>query len=109
MIQQKYPDFLPDGLLEWIERQDEALLESGRRYGTEVEKLMKRTVIHNLKILFKDDWDLEIGSIKNDCVNRANAEIEKRYKEGLGRKEIPWTDMFFIIDYKSIYEKYSTS
>ena len=108
LIQQKYPDFLPDGLLEWVERQDEALLESGRRYGTEVEKFIKRNVIHNLKILFKDDWDLEIGSIKNECVNRANAEIEKRYKEGLGRKEIPWTDMFFILDYKAIIEKYWT-
>lgn len=108
LVNQQYPEFLPDGLLEWIERQDTALLESGRRYGTEVEKYIKRNVIQNLKLLFKDDWDLEIGSIKNECVNRANAEIEKRYKEGLGRKEIPWTDMFFIMDYKTIIEKYWT-
>ncbi|TFW70050.1 hypothetical protein C3Y98_11315 [Methylotenera oryzisoli] len=108
LVHQKYPHFLPDGLADWIERQDMALLEDGRRYGTEVEKYIKKNVIHNLKILFKDDWDLEIGSIKNECVNRANADIEKRYKEGFGRRDIPWTDMFHILDYKTIIEKFWT-
>ncbi|MGR3636534.1 MAG: hypothetical protein ACU0BK_11515 [Shimia sp.] len=32
--------------------------------------------------------------------------MEKNYKEGLGRTEIPWTDQFFIKDYKNIIEKY---
>ncbi len=108
LIQLKYPNYLPEGLADWIERQDMALLEDGRRFGTEVEKYIKKNVIHNLKILFKDDWDLEIGSIKNECVNRANADIEKRYKEGFGRREIPWTDMFHILDYKTIIEKFWT-
>lgn len=64
LVHQKYPNFLPDGLVDWIERQDSALLEDGRKYGTEVEKYIKKNVIQNLKVLFKEDWDLEIGSIK---------------------------------------------
>ncbi len=108
LVKQKFPNFMPEGLADWEERQDSELLEDGRRYGTEVERFIKKNVIHNLKILFNDDWDLEIGSIKNECVNRANAEIEKRYKDGFGRKDIPWTDMFFILDYKTIIEKYWT-
>lgn len=108
LIYQQYPEFLPDGLTDWMERQDQALLESGRKYGTEVEKYIKKNVIENLKILFKKDWDLEIGSIKNECVNRANSEMHNRHKDGFDRKEIPWTDMFFILDYKTIIEKYWT-
>lgn len=108
LIHQKYPNFSPDGLADWMERQDAALLEDGRKYGTEVEKFIKKTMIHNLKLLFKEDWDLEIGAIKHECVSRANADIEKSYKEGFGRKDIPWTDMFYILDYKTIIEKYWT-
>ena len=34
--------------------------------------------------------------------------MEKNYKEGLGREEIPWTDQFFVSDYKKIIERYWT-
>ena len=54
------------------------------------------------------NWDLEIGAIKRECTKRAEEEIEKKYKEGFGRHEMPWTDMFFISDYKTIIEKYWT-
>jgi DNA sulfur modification protein DndB len=50
-----------------------------------------------------------IGILKlentTECETRAKQEIEKQYKEGLGRKDIPWTDMFFISDYKEIIDK----
>ena len=32
--------------------------------------------------------------------------MERLYKEKLGRKDISWTDMFFISDYKDIIKKY---
>jgi hypothetical protein len=58
-----------------------------------------------LQDLFGDNWDIEIGKIQRECETRAKQEIEKQYKEGLGRRDIPWTDMFFITDYKEIIEK----
>lgn len=108
LINQKYPEFLPDGLADWLERQDSEIQDKGRKLGTEVEKFIKTNVISTLKVLFGDDWELEIGSIQRECHKRAKEEMEKRYKEGLEKKEIPWTDMFFINDYKTIIEKYWT-
>ena len=59
-----------------------------------------------MQILYGEDWELEINSIKRECQNRAEQEMEKNYKEGLGKKNIPWTEMFNINDYKTIIEKY---
>lgn len=69
---------------------------------------MKKAIIENLKTLFDENWELEIGSIQRECESRAKEQMEKNYKEGLGRTEIPWTDQFFIADYKRIIEKYWT-
>lgn len=108
LINQKYPEFLPDGLNDWLERQDSEIQDKGRKLGTEVEKFIKSNVMNKLKVLFSENWELEIGSIQRECDKRAKEEMEKRYKEGLEKKVIPWTDMFFINDYKTIIEKYWT-
>ena len=108
LINQKYPEFLPEGLGDWLERQDSEIQDKGRKLGTEVEKFIKSNVMSKLKVLFGDNWELEIGSIQRECDKRAKEEMEKRYKEGLEKKVIPWTDMFFINDYKAIIEKYWT-
>ena len=76
--------------------------------STDIEKFIKSKVIGNLKGLFGDNWDLEIGSIQRECEDRAKKEIENRYKDGLGRHVIEWTEMFYITDYKTIIEKYWT-
>lgn len=69
---------------------------------------MKTFVLDQLKTLFGDNWDLEIGAIKRKCEERAGEEMEKAYKEGLGRKEIQWTEQFLITEYKTIIDKYWT-
>ena len=106
IINSSFPKFAPAELTDWKERQDSKLQEEGRKYATQIEKYIKDKVLTNLKILFGENWDLEIGAIKRECTKRAEEEIEKRYKEGFGRHEMPWTDMFFISDYKTIIEKY---
>jgi len=80
----------------------------GRKYGFAIEKHMKKVVLSNIKILFKENWELEINSIKRECIKRAEEEKERNYKEGLGAKEINWTEMFNIFDYQFIIKKYWT-
>jgi DNA sulfur modification protein DndB len=101
-----FSSYEPADLMDWKERQDLELQDTGRKLGTEIEKYIKRKVIGNLKSLFDSNWDIEIGSIKRSCEDRASKDEEKYYKDGLGRKDIKWTEMFFISDYKTIMEKY---
>ncbi len=107
-IHDKFPDYYPTELVDWMERQDEELQNRGRQLGVEIERNVKQRTLGKLKLLFGDNWDLEIGNIKTNCEARANEEIQRQYSEGLGRKEIPWTDMFNIYDYKTIIEKHWT-
>lgn len=106
VINRKHNDYCPIELIDWNERQDEELQNIGRSKGVEIEKKIKKIVLSNMKKLYGEDWELEINSIKRECQSRAEEEMEKYYKEGLGRKQIDWTEMFNINDYKSIIEKY---
>ncbi|PZT90063.1 MAG: hypothetical protein DI637_05085 [Citromicrobium sp.] len=108
LINAKHPAYQPPELIDWQERQDQELQDRGRSLGTEIERHLKKYIIHQLKTLFDDNWDIEIGSIQRDCEMRAKELEEKRYKEGLGRVSIDWTEQFFISDYKRIIEKYWT-
>lgn len=105
-INLKFPSYNPPELQDWRERQDKALQTEGRRLGTEIERHMKAFIIDQLKSLFDENWELEIGTIQRECEMRAKEQMEKDYKDGLGRREIPWTDQFLIKDYKNIIEKY---
>lgn len=104
----KFADYNPPELQDWKERQDKALQTEGRELGTQIERHVKHFIIAQLKALFGENWDIEIGAIQRECETRAKEQMEKNYKEGLGRQEIPWTDQFFIKDYKTIIEKYWT-
>lgn len=108
IVHEKYASYKPSDFVDWQERQDEELQDKGMKLSSEIEKFIKQKVIGNLKALYGDNWEIEIGSIHRDCMARASEEQEKRYKEGLPKKDIPWTDMFFITDYKKIIESYWT-
>lgn len=108
VINKKHSEYYPSELIDWNERQDEELQNKGRSMGIVIEKRMKTIVLDKMKKLYEDDWELEINSIKRECQSRAEQEMEKNYKDGLGRKKIDWTEMFNINDYKSIIEKYWT-
>ena len=68
---------------------------------------MKKRILHNIQILFDDNWELEIETIQSACQLRANAENKKNYKDGI-KKRVEWTEMFSINDYKVLIEKYWT-
>ena len=105
-INNEFAYYTPPELQDWRERQDKALQSKGREIGTEIERHMKNFIITQLKEMFGENWDIEIGTIQRDCEVRAKEQMEKDYKDGMGRREIPWTDQFFIKDYKAIIEKY---
>jgi DNA sulfur modification protein DndB len=108
IINKKFNDYEPEELVDWKERQDEKLQDEGRSYGIEIEKYMKKETLSKLEKIYGSKWELEIGSIKRDCVDRALKEDERNHKEELDIEETNWKDMFNINDYKSIIEKHWT-
>ncbi len=101
-----FPAYEPLDLIDWKERQDEELQGEGRRYGESIESHIKKTILENLKKLYGKDWDMEIGSIKRHCIDLAEQEREKNYKDGFGSEEVDWQGMFTIQDYKKIIEQH---
>ena len=106
LVNKQFNEFEPEALIDWKQRRDKDLQERGRLIGTEIEKFMKSAIVSNLKLLFRDNWELEIGAIQRKCEARAKEQMEKEYKDGLKKRQIPWTDQFFIMDYKKIIEDY---
>ncbi len=106
LLHKRFQDFEPKELIKWKERQDSDLQDGGRSCGVEIERAIKRNLLQKLKRLFGRNWELEINSIKRKCLDRAEEEREKHYKEGLRNKSVDWTEMFTIMEYKSIIEKY---
>jgi DNA sulfur modification protein DndB len=109
LINEKFNDYNPIELIEWKERHNSELQSEGRNYGIAIEKHMKTKVLKNIKLLFGDNWELEINSIKRDCQDRAEKEMEKYYKDFNQKKVVEWTEMFNVNDYKTIIEKYWTN
>ena len=64
--------------------------------------------MNTLKILFGENWDLEINSIKRKCMERAEEEKELHWKAFKEKVEPKWTEMFEVSDYKTIIKKYWT-
>lgn len=106
LINKGAPEYNPEELIEWNERQNDELQNKGRVYGVEIEKFMKKSILTKLQEIFSDKWELEIGSIKRECVDRALQEDEKNHKEGIIKESCDWKDMFNINDYKTIIEKH---
>lgn len=109
LINSKFPNYNPTELIEWKERHNSELQSEGRNYGIAIEKYMKTKVLENIQLLFGDNWELEINSIKRDCQDRAEKEMERYYKEFNQKKDVQWTEMFNVNDYKTIIEKYWTN
>lgn len=108
LVNSKHSQFEPEILKDWKERQNKELLDEGRILGTEIEKHIKSIILKRLKLLFNENWELEINSIKRTCSELAEKEKEKNYKDGLGTKNIKWTEMLTIMNYKRIIEDYWT-
>jgi DNA sulfur modification protein DndB len=105
IVHERMPDYNPEELTDWKQRQDESLQEEARKISVDIERRLKKGVLEKLKLLYEENWELEINSIKRDCMRKAQEEMERHYKEGLTVNEIHWTDMLTISDYKNIIDK----
>lgn len=108
IINSNFNKYEPSDLIVWRERQDKNLQDKARNYIEDIEKKMKNLVLKNLKSLYSKNWELEINSFKRKCNERLEAEKEKQYKLGMPVKELHWTEMLTIMDYKNLIETYWT-
>ncbi|WP_170373469.1 DGQHR domain-containing protein [Ruegeria arenilitoris] len=106
ILNRKFSDYDPPELEDWRERQNQELQQKGRELGTSIERHLKKTILSNLKLIFGDNWELEIASIKRECLHRASEQEERNYKEGLEVVKIEWTEQFMLKDYKKIISDY---
>ena len=105
-VNDAFPDFNPQDLIEWKEKHDEELQASGLMYSQRIEGHMKYTIINTLQKVFDEDWELEIAKWKRECEELASKEQEQNYKEGLGNEKVDWKTKFTLLQYKEIIEKF---
>ena len=106
LVNNKYPGYKPDDFVVWQERNDASLQEKGGGHINFLEGSLKERVLIHLKSLFGENWEREITWIKTKCTTRALEEEERYHKEFGESKSFEWTEMFSILDYKEIVEKF---
>ncbi len=100
-INEKYPDFQPEGLKEWKESQDENLQNEGQNYGRQIEQILHDRVIEKLKELHGDKWEKTIFEIKTNCLQRMSSDLT----DDSDVDESRWPEYLQASDYKDIIEK----
>jgi len=97
-INEKFPDYQPEGLKEWKESQDETLQKEGHDYGKTIEHILHDRVLEKLEELYGDKWEKTIIEIKGKCMQRMDAD-DPDFDES------NWPDFLEVADYKDIIEK----
>lgn len=100
-INEKYPDYQPDGLKEWKESQDENLQQEGQGYGKHIEQILHDRVLEKLQELHGEKWEKTIFEIKAECLKRMSSDLP----EDSDFDESNWPDYLQAQDFKSIIEK----
>lgn len=100
-INEKYPEYNPDGLKEWKESQDENLQQEGQNYGRQIEQILHDRVLEKLQELHGEKWDKTIFEIKAECLKRMSSNMP----EDTDIDESNWPDYLQAQDFKSIIEK----
>jgi DNA sulfur modification protein DndB len=100
-INEKYPEFQPDGLKEWKESLDGNLQQEGQVYGKQIEQILHDRVLSKLQDLHGDKWEKTVFEIKTKCLSRmsSNSPDESDIDEN------DWPDYLQASDYKDIIEK----
>ena len=105
IIHNSISDYCPPELIEWQEMQNNTLQEEGRTYGRNIVKQLRNDVIDHLKELFGEKWELEISPIKRACIDKAEKQKEKYYKEVGDEMDLDWKDVMDVSEFKAIIEK----
>lgn len=105
IIHNELPDYCPVELVEWQEMQNNTLQEEGRNYGRSIVKKLRDDIIAHLKLLYDEKWELEISPIKRACIDRAEKQKEKYYKEVGDEMELDWKDVMDVSEFKTIIDR----
>ncbi len=97
-----YPEYCPEELLVWKEKQDQTLQDRGRKLKSDIQQLLKNVFFSKLEVLYSDKWELQTRLVQNEC--------ERRIIKSLGDEDIDfdaydWRDYMEVSEYKSLIEK----
>lgn len=67
LVNQSYPDYLPEELKEWKETRDKNLQKEGENLKEEIKDYLRKLVIIKLKEVYKSNFDRKIAKLENDC------------------------------------------
>lgn len=105
IINNEIPEYCPPELVEWQEMQNNTIQDEGRNYGREIVKQLRNDIINHLKDLFGDKWELEISPIKRTCIEKAEKQKEKYYKEVGEELDLDWKEVMDVSEFKTIIER----
>lgn len=100
-VNEKHPDYQPDGLIKWKESQDVDLQQKGQSYGKQIEQILHDRVIEKLQELHGDKWEKTIFEIKAKCLQRMSSDMS----EESDIEENNWPEYLQAPDFKEIIEK----
>ena len=101
LVNKQFPEYNPEDLFDWRERQDEANQKRAQELVRRIERKIKALVIGKMETIFGDKWSYQIPEIKKKCMLAAEEENIKNHKQGRAT-EVEWTEMFTILNYHSI-------
>ena len=93
-IHKQIPEYNPDGLEAWLEKQDKGLQEEGKECGKQIEKHIKIRILSKLEELYGDAWENKVMKVKGRCYQRMDDNEDNQ----------DWTDLMQLQDYKEIID-----
>ncbi len=100
MINKNYPNFIPEGLAQWLETQDKNIQEEGKKLAQEIITILHKRVIAKVQELYGDKWESAISDVRARCKNRIN---EKEAKdENFDADSADWVDFMEFSDIETI-------
>ena len=100
MINKTYPEFIPDGLIQWLETQDKNIQEEGKKVAQEIIAILHKRVIAKIQELYGDRWESAISDVRARCKNRINDKEAK--DENFDTENADWVDFMEFSDIESI-------
>ena len=95
-IHKQIPEYNPDGLEAWLEKQDKGLQEEGKESGRQIERCIKYRILRKLEELYGDTWENKVNRVKGLCYQRMDDNEDNDNQD--------WTDFMTLQDYKDIIE-----
>jgi len=102
MVNLGFPSFKPHQFEVWQEQQDGSLQTKAKGYADAIESFLIKTVLGQLKNIYKDRWEIEVVTIKAKCTERALKQQAENSKIGLGDELEDWTEQLNLSDFRTM-------